>query len=244
MFAEQLADGVEPDVITYASLLSACERTGDVDKAMAVLDEMHARGLSGPANMYNSVIAACGARWGRALEVFLTMQCVGVGVGSQTINLLMASLCAGGQRQQALWLLRQAQTARLPVSATGYTSLLRLLSGVGDWRSADLVHARMRADSLVPDATAASLMLAAHDDGGNEAGAAQLRAYFAKMGYIIEAPNLQEKSSSGGDAPAANRAVHVAGAAAGMPAEEHGSEHGGEASPTAGSSASHTTEDN
>lgn len=183
-FNEQLEMGVEADVITYASLLSACERAGAVDKAVELLDKMHQQGLAGPAQMYNSVIAACGARYKPALEVFLGMQCAGVEVTAQAATLLMASLCAGGQRDHAMALLSQVAQARWTLSLTAYSSLLQLLSSQGDWRAADMVHAHMAFAGIRPDAAAAGAIVNAHAIGGDQAGAEHLTSYFMGSGVM------------------------------------------------------------
>lgn len=183
--------GVEADVITYASLLSACERAGAVEKAVFLLDKMHQQGLAGPAQMYNSVIAACGARWRQALEVFLGMQCAGVEVTAQAATLLMASLCAGGQRDHAMALLSQVAQARWTLSLTAYSSLLQLLCSQGDWRAADMVHAHMAMAGIRPDAVAAGAIVNAHAIGGDQAGAEHLTAYFMGAGVMTVPQNRQ-----------------------------------------------------
>jgi len=176
--------GVEPDVITYASLLSACERAGNVEKAVDMLDAMHAQGLVGPQQMYNGVIAACGRQWPQALEAFLGMQCAGVPVSVQTVNLLMASFCSGGEKDHALWLLRQMASVGLPLSLTNYISLLQILSTNGDYKAADAVYSMMQEAKQPPDASAASLIISAHTTGGDFAGADVLSRLFGKcIGY-------------------------------------------------------------
>lgn len=177
-------------MITYASLLSACERAGAVERAVSLLDRMHEQGLAGPPQMYNSVIAACGARWQPALEAFLGMQCAGVEATAQSATLLMASLCAGRQRDHAMALLQEVAAARWSLSLTAYSSLLGLLSSLGDWRAADLVHAHMATAGVQPDASAAGALITAHALGGDQAGAEQLSAYFMSTG-VIHAPQVR-----------------------------------------------------
>ena len=176
--------GIEPDVITYASLLSACERSGSVDRAVDLLDQMHAQGLAGPPQMYNSVIASCGVRWKPALEAFLGMQCAGVEANAQSATLLMASLCAGRQRDHAMALLQQVSKARWTLSLTAYTSLLELLSSLGDWRAGDVVHAHMVGVGARVDEGAATAIVNSHAIGGDQVGAEQLSSYFHACGII------------------------------------------------------------
>jgi pentatricopeptide repeat protein len=145
---------------------------------------MHAQGLTGPAQMYNSVIAACGIRWKPALEAFLGMQCAGVEVTAQSATLLMASLCAAKQRDHAIALLQQVSQARWILSLTAYSSLLKLLASIGDWRAADMCHSHMMCSGLRPDAAAAAAIVNAHAIGGDAIGSEQLTQHFISTGIL------------------------------------------------------------
>lgn len=211
-------------MITYSSLLSACERAGAVEQAVGLLDKMHAQGLTGPPQMYNSVIAACGIRWKPALEAFLGMQCAGVEVTAQSATLLMASLCAAKQRDHALALLRQVAQAHWVLSLTAYTSLLKLLASLGDWRASDMCHSHMMYSGLRPDAAAATAIINAHALGGDPRGAEQLTQHFINAGILTpSAPVVHHprNHSSQGSTPksvkASPRHSVDAGAGAGAP---------------------------
>lgn len=205
-------------MITYSSLLSACERAGAVDQAVEVLDTMHAQGLTGPRQMYNSVIAACGIRWKPALETFLGMQCAGVEATEQTATLLMASLCAAKQRDHALALLQQVAQAHWKLSLTAYTSLLKLLASLGDWRAADVCHAHMVYSGIRPDALAAASIVNAHAIGGDSIGAEQLAQHFINTCILPRNPaatvngyhfNQERKQRSQGSTPKSGKASSI-----------------------------------
>jgi pentatricopeptide repeat protein len=146
--------------------------------------------------MYNSVIAACGIRWKPALEAFLGMQCAGVDVTAQTATLLMASLCAAKQRDHALALLGQVRQARWVLSLTAYTSLLKLLASLGDWRAADMCHSHMMYSGIRPDAAAAAAIVNAHAIGGDNVGAEQFTHHFISLGILPHAASLAVQKSS------------------------------------------------
>ncbi|KAL4529628.1 hypothetical protein Ndes2437B_g08800 [Nannochloris sp. 'desiccata'] len=218
IFEAQIKARVDPDMITYSSLLSACERAGAVDQAVEVLDTMHAQGLTGPRQMYNSVIAACGIRWKPALETFLGMQCAGVEATEQTATLLMASLCAAKQRDHALALLQQVAQAHWKLSLTAYTSLLKLLASLGDWRAADVCHAHMVYSGIRPDALAAASIVNAHAIGGDSIGAEQLAQHFINTCILPRNPaatvngyhfNQERKQRSQGSTPKSGKASSI-----------------------------------
>jgi pentatricopeptide repeat protein len=183
LFHEQLENNVDPDAITFASLLNACDRAGVCEKAVELIEKMHSLGIAGPPGMYNTVIASCSSHWEHALRVFLSMQCAGVDVSSQTVNLLLAALCAGGQRDHALWLLRETINLGWPLSLAAYTSLLQLLSDCGDWVWASIVFSRMQMfGGGWIDANVAQALIRAHTNGGEHEGAARWATYFSAIG--------------------------------------------------------------
>ena len=51
--------GCERNVITYSSLISACEKAGRWELALQLFREMHAEGCRPNVVTYNSLIAAC-----------------------------------------------------------------------------------------------------------------------------------------------------------------------------------------
>jgi pentatricopeptide repeat protein len=63
--------GCERNVITYSSLIAACEKAGRWQMALDLLEEMHRDGCKPNVVTFNSVIAACGS--GALLNrIFLT----------------------------------------------------------------------------------------------------------------------------------------------------------------------------
>jgi len=227
MFEAQIEADVDPDMITYSSLLSACERAGAVEQAVGLLEKMHSQGLTGPPQMYNSVIAACGIRWKPALEAFLGMQCAGVEVTAQSATLLMASLCAAKQRDHALALLRQVAQARWVLSLTAYTSFLKLLASLGDWRAADMCHSHMVNSRIKLDAFAAAAIVNAHALGGDPIGAEQLTQRFISACILPPAApvngyhhNYGQKQSSQASTPKSGKSTSTEVTAAAAPSSD------------------------
>ena len=52
-------DRVRPNIITYNSLISACEKAGRLDQALAVFDKLLASGLDPDVITYSALISAC-----------------------------------------------------------------------------------------------------------------------------------------------------------------------------------------
>ncbi len=56
---DMVACGCERNVITYSSLISACEKAGRWELALELFNEMHREGCKPNVVTYNSLIAAC-----------------------------------------------------------------------------------------------------------------------------------------------------------------------------------------
>ena len=59
MYMVQIRRGCERNVITYSSLISACEKAGRWELALDLFSEMHREGCKPNVVTYNSLIAAC-----------------------------------------------------------------------------------------------------------------------------------------------------------------------------------------
>ena len=59
VFQEMVFKGCERSVITYSSLISACEKAGQSDLAMELFQEMAQEGCVPNTVTYNSLITAC-----------------------------------------------------------------------------------------------------------------------------------------------------------------------------------------
>jgi pentatricopeptide repeat domain-containing protein 1 len=66
----------KPDRITYGSLISALERGGQWERALAVYEDMLAAGIQPNGYIFTSLINACekGGQWERAVALFKVMQ--------------------------------------------------------------------------------------------------------------------------------------------------------------------------
>ena len=68
--------GCQRNVITFSSLISACEKAGCWELALEMLSDMHKEGCAPNVVTYNSLITACaqGCQWEKASEMFERMQ--------------------------------------------------------------------------------------------------------------------------------------------------------------------------
>lgn len=59
VFQEMVHKNCERSVITYSSLISACEKAGQWQLALELFNEMHAEGCIPNTVTFNSLITAC-----------------------------------------------------------------------------------------------------------------------------------------------------------------------------------------
>jgi pentatricopeptide repeat protein len=66
------------DAIGYTAAIAACQKAGEFDKALAVLDEMQRAGVVPDRIAFNAAIGCCaaGGAWGRALQLMDRMTAV------------------------------------------------------------------------------------------------------------------------------------------------------------------------
>jgi pentatricopeptide repeat domain-containing protein 1 len=107
------AAGVQPTVITYSAVISACEKGAQWQRAVEVFEEMETARVKPDDITYNALISACekGAQWERAVEVFEEMKAAGVQPTDYTSNPLINVLWRGGQRRTAVDLYMVASQA-------------------------------------------------------------------------------------------------------------------------------------
>lgn len=60
IFQDMVARGCERNVITYSSLITACEKSGRYQLALDFFSEMHRDNVKPNVVTYNALIAACG----------------------------------------------------------------------------------------------------------------------------------------------------------------------------------------
>merc|ERR1711938_278624 len=99
--------GVTPNTITYNAAISACEKGGQWERALALLDAMQAAGVAPDTITYSAAISACekGGQWERALALLDEMQAAGVAPNTITYNATISACEKGGQWERALSLL-------------------------------------------------------------------------------------------------------------------------------------------
>ena len=129
-------------MITYSSVINACAKGGEWQRALGLLDEMRSRGLVPDEITYNSVINACakGDESQRALNLLDEMRSRGLVPNVITYNSVINACAKGGEWQRALNLLDEMRSHGLVPDEITYSSVIDACAK-GKWQCAlDLVR--------------------------------------------------------------------------------------------------------
>lgn len=168
-----------------SALLSACERAGDLDAALRLLEGMHAAGLQATQDAYVRLIERLGKRrdWGGALEVFLAMQMAGCEATRAPCLALLGAAEASGRAAPAVQLLEAYDAAGAAPDDDVLEAAVRVASAAA--AEARAVWARLRAAPARPDPAAARMLHDACAGGGDAAGAEEIAADCKRLGVAL-----------------------------------------------------------
>eukprot|EP00899_Mesostigma_viride_P015587 jgi/Mesvir1/24029/Mv10769-RA.2 len=179
---------VVPDVITYSSLITACERVGDAQLALQLFRDMCERGIAPDVVVYSALVSACnkGECWQECLMVLRHMAENGVPPNEYTYTACIDALGRAGGRngddapgidvynamiltytralmwQPAVTLHEVARAAGLRQNMQGFTMLMYVCGAGGkQWRRAINYFLDMLNDRLVPDVMACATLIEA-----------------------------------------------------------------------------------
>lgn len=116
LFREMPKRGLKPNQQTYASLLQACAKSGQVKVAFSLFEEMRKiPGMNRPGpKVWGAVLRACSIAgdWEKAINMILTMSSEGETINVIHMNSVLASLAKVGNDVLALDVLNAMQEGR------------------------------------------------------------------------------------------------------------------------------------
>jgi len=190
LLEEMQKAGRAPNEYTYTSLITACDKGGQIDRALALLDAALAQdGLKPNAYLFTSAIHACekGGRWQDALALLERMDKLGVQPNLQTYSAAISACERTGQAKPALGLLERMQREGLTPDVILYSAAMSACGKAGQWQSAERLFGQMVAAGVSPDVVAYSTLINAFTLGGEWARALDV---FQEMEKADVRPNL------------------------------------------------------
>lgn len=130
------ASGLKPTQVVYNTMLSACEKGGDLLRATSLLQEMIMNDVARDVITWNTIISACKERgeWERATGLLEEMQAVdGIQPDTISYNAAIAACAKGSAVDQAKKLLVAMQKAGARRDTCTYNSLMDAHARAGNF---------------------------------------------------------------------------------------------------------------
>ncbi|CAM9381903.1 unnamed protein product, partial [Hapterophycus canaliculatus] len=161
MALELVADmekrGVEPDVVTYNSLINVLRWGGQREKALTIVEEMNTKGAAGGVRpdviTYNSAIAACasGGEWKKAGQLIDEMRRKGLKPDRYSYTSAIHACSKAGNPLEALRLLRAMDANNVTPDVIAMTACMDALAAGGKWSEAIMILDQMRSKGVTPN---------------------------------------------------------------------------------------------
>merc|ERR1719263_488397 len=147
---------VEPDIVTYSTIVKGFCKSGSLDRALKVLKEMKATGKYAPDEvMYNSLLSGCAKehRPDEALQLLNDMKKSGVAPSNYTLSMLVKLMGRCKRLNQAFVMLEDiSKEYGLKINIQVYTCLIQGCFNANQAGKAIALHDKIIKDGLVPDA--------------------------------------------------------------------------------------------
>ena len=119
--------GVEPDLLTYTSVITSCSRLGRWKESISILEEVSAKhGLKPDKVMYTAVIKVCSdsGRWQETIRLLAKMKRENVRMDSTVCNSVITACAAAGQWEAALKVISFMRLEGLEVDHYTYSAII------------------------------------------------------------------------------------------------------------------------
>ena len=155
--------GCERNVITYSSLISACEKAGRWELALELFREMHTEGCRPNVVTYNSLIAACAqGEDGGCMRHARNVRTLH-GPGGAPSSALLCTCC---QRLAPACILFGSHRLTSSLTRTGCRATPAPLLAGAQWEKAQELFEQMQHRGCKPDAVTFSGLISSYDRAG------------------------------------------------------------------------------
>ncbi|CAJ1420432.1 unnamed protein product [Effrenium voratum] len=207
LLREDLAScGLQPDLITYSSLISACEKGLVWRRALAIFSELSwgedpgtgkREGIKPDLVLCNAVISACekGQQWEKALWLVMTLRKLGPSPDAVSYSAAI-SACSKSAWPWALWLFTHAGDVTLPAASAALGAVARARRWQVALALASLMRQRGALDAgtlaLVADASGSSGQLPGIMEEARGLLLRQVRSERKKCAGLTPSPHVSE----------------------------------------------------
>mmetsp|Transcript_12363 Transcript_12363/g.19833 ORF Transcript_12363/g.19833 Transcript_12363/m.19833 type:complete len:646 (+) Transcript_12363:3-1940(+) len=125
LFGAMLKNGIEPDLITYNTMLKLYSEDGNTHRLMGLFSELRAAGIKPSINTYNSIFKGClqCRKYDQLWSTYEEMKKDGVIPSRSTVDIFLQVSCAQGEAKKAAEYLDLVSTMH-PPTMSQYTAIL------------------------------------------------------------------------------------------------------------------------
>lgn len=131
-----VASGVEPDAVSFSTLMSASAKGGNLTRTMDTLKEMHEAGVAPNAYSYNALLLGFTRQpelWEMALEVLDRMQAAGVQPDDHSYSYLYTTCAGAGQWEHASALMQEMSARKFTAPKRKFAEAVAELAEAEQW---------------------------------------------------------------------------------------------------------------
>merc|ERR1719408_577958 len=174
---------VEPDIVTYSTIVKGYCNSGNLDRALKVLDDMKDSGKHVPDEvMYNSLLGGCAKehRPDEAIQLLNDMRKYKVTPSNYTLSMLVKLMGRCRRINQAFTMLEDiSKEYGLKINIQVYTCLIQGCFNAGQAGKAIALHEKIIKEGLVPDSMTYTVLVR----GCAQAGLLDKAVELAKTAY-------------------------------------------------------------
>merc|ERR1719335_1800324 len=161
---------IEPDIVTYSTIVKGFCNAGNLDRALKVLDDMKSSGRHTPDEvMYNSLLGGCAKehRADDALRLLNDMKMYNVAPSNYTLSMLVKLMGRCRRINQAFSMLEDiSKEYGLRVNIQVYTCLIQGCFNAGQAGKAVALHEKIVHEGLIPDSMTYTVLVRGCVQGG------------------------------------------------------------------------------
>merc|ERR1719388_722220 len=169
---------VEPDIVTYSTIVKGFCNAGSLDRALKVLKDMKASGKHAPDEvMYNSLLGGCAKehRPDEAIQLLNDMRKYKVTPSNYTLSMLVKLMGRCRRINQAFTMLEDiSKEYGLKINIQVYTCLIQGCFNAGQCGKALALHEKILKEGLAPDSMTYTVLVRGCLQGGLIDKAAEL----------------------------------------------------------------------
>lgn len=152
---------IEPDVVSYNTLIKALCKAGSLDSAVSVMDEMENQGIKPDKVTSNTLLKAYhdSKKFSEAEDLWVLMQKKNVAADLGSYSVRLRGLVANNQVNKAIELFVEMGKKEIIPNAFSYNLMIKMYVGDKNWEEAKRWYVKMVENGRYPDTATFELLI-------------------------------------------------------------------------------------